>query len=66
MGVQRSLTGTSALSREGGDEDSPKEVFEEDTKLELEDYSGIRYSMDPQGIHSPAVFVSGKELSSYL
>lgn len=66
MGVPRTLTGTSALSREGGDEDGQREFFEEDTKLELEDYPGIRYTMDPQGICSPAVFISGKELSSYL
>lgn len=45
MEVQRSLTGSSVLFR--GDEDSQREFSEEDTKLKLEDCSGVRYTTDP-------------------
>lgn len=37
----------SVVFREGGDEGGERELFGEDTKLELEDCSGVRYKVDP-------------------
>lgn len=47
VGVQRGLTGTSAMFRKGGAEGCQRKHFGEDTKLGLEDCSGVRYTMDP-------------------
>lgn len=41
------LTGISVVFREGRGEGCQRDLFGEDAKLKLEDYSGVKYTMDP-------------------